>query len=101
MKQRAFFPAIMVLVTLFTAGCAGNDCENACEAAKMCTQVPARWALFECGEGCDFYDNQASTAECTAELDTLNACGADNTDRACEENVCSAEAQALSTCLTK
>jgi len=92
---------MMVLVTRLTAGCAGSECKESCEAAKMCSPVPARWALFECGEGCDFYDNQATNAGCTAELDTLNECGAANTDRACEENVCSAESEALSTCFTK
>jgi hypothetical protein len=100
MKQRMLFLAIMVLVPLFTAGCAG-DCEKACEAAKACSTVPPRWAVFECSDGCAYYENQAETAGCTAELEALDACGADNEDRACEESVCDAQGDALSACLTK
>jgi hypothetical protein len=101
MMRRAFSLAVMVLVTLLSAACAESDCATSCEAAKKCTPVPARFGLFECGDGCDFYENQADTAGCTAEHDALNACGAANVDRACEANVCNAEADALSACLTK
>ena len=101
MMRRTFSLAVMVLVTLLSAACTGSDCETSCEAAKKCSPVPARFALFECGDGCDFHENQAMTAGCTAEFDALNACSADNVDRACDENVCNAEADALSTCLTK
>jgi hypothetical protein len=101
MMRRAFSLAVLVLVTLLSAACGQSDCETSCEAAKKCTPVPARFALFECPDGCDFHENQAETGGCTAELDALNACSADNVDRACEENLCSAEADAYSTCLTK
>jgi hypothetical protein len=101
MMRRVFSLAVMVLVTLLSAACAESDCETSCEAAKKCPQVPARFAIFECGDGCDFYENQSVNAGCTAELDAFNACSAANVDRACEENVCNAEADALSTCLAK
>jgi hypothetical protein len=101
MMRRAFSLAVMVLVTLLSAACSESDCATACEAAKKCDPVPARFALFDCGDGCDFYENQAETAGCDAELEAFDACGADNVDRACEETVCNAEADALSACLTK
>lgn len=100
MKLRVLFQAIMVLVPAFTAGC-GGDCEEACEAAKACPQVPPRWLVLECGDGCAYYENQAETAGCAAELDALDACGADNADSACDENTCNAEGDALSACLAK
>jgi hypothetical protein len=99
--RRAFSLAVMVLVTLFSAGCAESDCQASCEAAKKCPQVPARFAIFECGDGCDFHENQSMTAGCTAEFEAFNACSAANADRACEENVCNAEEDAWSACLTK
>jgi hypothetical protein len=101
MMRRAFSLVVMVLVTLLSAACGQSDCEASCEAAKTCPQIPARFALFECPDGCDFHENQAETAGCTAELDALNACSAADVNRACEENVCSAEADAWSACLTK
>ena len=101
MMRRAFSLAVMVLVTLLSAGCSESDCEASCEAAKSCDQVPPRFALFECGDGCAFYENQAETAGCTAELETFDACSADNAARVCDETVCNAEADALSACLTK
>lgn len=99
--RRAFYLAVMVLFTLPSAGCSESDCATSCEAAKKCPSVPARFAIFECGDGCDFYENQAETAGCTAELEALDACSADKADSVCEENVCSAEADAYSACLTK
>ena len=101
MMRRAFSLAVMVLVTLLSAACAESDCATSCEAAKKCTPVPARFALFECGDGCDFHENQSMTAGCTAEFEAFNACSAANVDRACEENVCNAEEDAWSTCLAK
>ncbi|NUQ75795.1 MAG: hypothetical protein HUU21_19810 [Polyangiaceae bacterium] len=101
MMRRAFSLAVMVLVSMLSAACAEDDCEASCEAAKKCSPVPARFAVFECGDGCDFYENQATNAGCTAELETFNACGADNVDRACDANVCNAEEDAYSACLTK
>jgi hypothetical protein len=86
---------------LFTAGCGGSDCEQACEAAKECPQVPAQFASLDCGDACEYQEESSASAGCSAELDAFNACGAANVDRACEANVCSAEALTWSNCLDK
>lgn len=101
MMPRAFSLAVMVLVGLLSAGCANGDCEATCEAAKNCSPVPARFALFECGDGCLFQEDQAEKAGCTAEFEAFNACTAESLDRACQEDVCDAQGDALSACLSK
>ena len=68
---------------------------------KECPEVPASFAGLDCSDACEYQEEQSATAGCSAELDTFNACGAENADRACEANVCSTEALAWSDCLDK
>jgi hypothetical protein len=90
----------MVLVTLFSAACGGSDCEVACEAAKECPQVPPQFASLDCSDACDYQQDTSESAGCGAQFDAFNACGAENADRACEANVCSAEATTWGNCIS-
>lgn len=99
---RRYSIIIAAFSSSLTAGCAQSDCEAVCEAAKDCQtdgEVGQVFASLDCGDACDFQEDQSAQAGCSAELDTFHACGADNLDRACEANVCSEEALSWSQCL--
>lgn len=80
-------------------GCAKSDCEKACEATKDCPQVSPAFGGLDCGDACDFQEDQSNAAGCGAQFDAFNACGAANVDLACESGTCGAEAQTWSNCL--
>lgn len=101
MVWRAISSAVMVLVLGVCAGCGGSDCEVACEATQECPDVPSVFASLDCSEACEYQQESSEAAGCGAEFDTFNACGAANADRACEANVCSAEASTWGDCLDK